>query len=120
MDFQGEAKVHCWGELVSYRGRKTKHAESKTFLKSAVTVSEEPKDYALMDALFEQGIARRRAAGWGIFYRWINARRSGWVIDYRPGQVNTVARALRAAEWAEEIGDEDMTDHWLNLAAELE
>lgn len=57
-------RVHCWGEVTSFSARTgTKHAGSKAFLASAVTVVEVPFSAKLMEELFDQYITSLRAKG---------------------------------------------------------
>ena len=62
--------VRCWGEVVAVRFNRTtsavgdaKHAASKAFVQSAVTLSEGPRNIALMTRLIEQA---KRAARAGV------------------------------------------------------
>lgn len=61
-------KVHCWGEVVKVvqkgRALQTTHAaDSRTFLASAVTVTEVDRTPELLDALFRQQVEGLRAKG---------------------------------------------------------
>jgi hypothetical protein len=61
-------KVYCWGEVVKVvqkgRALQTTHAsDSRTFLASAVTVTEVDRTPELLDALFRQHIDGLRAKG---------------------------------------------------------
>ena len=60
--------VRCWGEVVSARFDRVtrtvgdmKHAPSKAFVQSAVTLSEVPRNIALMNRLIEQAKRAARA-----------------------------------------------------------
>lgn len=58
-------KVHCWGDLVSYKGLSSKHEGQRCFLGTAVEVREiAPSEHQqLLVRLFEQTCAAKRAAG---------------------------------------------------------
>jgi hypothetical protein len=122
MSFEGSPKVHCWGEIHGYThsGSKTKHGESKTFLKSAVEISESPKTFDLIHDLFLQGIAARKAEGYGIVERWNRRNHRVWECDYTPGQITSADRALKAAEAAEAFGLNGKAEYWLERAEAFE
>ncbi len=60
--------VRCWGEVVSARFDRVtravgdmKHAPSKAFVQSAVTLAEVPRDFALMNRLIGQAKTAARS-----------------------------------------------------------
>lgn len=61
-----EDRVHCWGEVASVKGLASRHEESKTFLRSEVTVTEVEKTFPLLESLWRQNIRTRKAAGQNI------------------------------------------------------
>lgn len=56
-------KVHCWGELVSYKGLSTKHGESKSFLEDFVTLETVDQNQSLVESLFAQAVQVKEEAG---------------------------------------------------------
>ena len=58
-----EDRVHCWGEVASARGLASKHEASKTFPRTAVTVTEVDKTFALLEGLWHQNLRAKQAAG---------------------------------------------------------
>lgn len=58
-----EDRVHCWGEVASARGLASKHEASKTFPRTAVTVTEVEKTFALLEGLWHQNLRAKQAAG---------------------------------------------------------
>ena len=62
-------KVHCWGELSTFRGLRTRHEGTKVFLLDAVTVADATVTPALVRELFEQMLDDKRAQGCTIRIR---------------------------------------------------
>ena len=71
-------RVHCWGEVMSAKGLSSKHEASKVFLRSAVTVSEVDKTFALLEGLWRQNLRAKQAAG-----RLVSVSRSGRTATVR-------------------------------------
>lgn len=60
-DPKADPVVRCWGEVVGYKGAQRKHADSKAFLQSVVTLTEVDGGVELSKRLFEQANAQARA-----------------------------------------------------------
>lgn len=73
-----EDRVHCWGEVASVKGLSSRHEESKSFLRSEVTVTEVEKTFPLLQALWHQNIRNLKAAG-----KSVSLNRTGSVATVR-------------------------------------
>jgi len=58
-----EDRVHCWGEVASVKGLSSRHEASKSFPRTAVTVTEVDKTFSLLEGLWHQNLRAKRAAG---------------------------------------------------------
>src|SRR3954470_5887103 len=89
--------VRCWGEVVSSRGASRKHAGSKAFLQSVVTITEVDGGVALSVKLFAQANAQAER---GALPGYVDVATAKGQRSAHRRAVNVAVRALRDGDAA--------------------